>query len=292
MTKLIVGCGYLGKRVARAWRGEGDHVVAMTRSHARAALLASEGLRPLVADLLQPETLVDLPKAATILFAVARDPDSTIPAHSLYVDGLQNLIGALPSPPDRFIMISTTGVYGDVAGVKVDETTVCQPRREGGIACLAAEEALRDGPLGARSIILRLGGIYGPGRIPRLAEIRGGHPIAAPRNGRLNLIHVDDAVRVVQAAEQVPPPRLYVVTDNQPPTRGDYLAEIARLLGAPPPSYAPVANSPATQRAGSDKHAASDKLFAELNVSLAYPSYREGLAAILSGAAEDGRADR
>ncbi len=182
-----------------------------------------------------------------------------------------------------FLYISSTGVYGDAVGDWVDEDTPCLPLRDGGKACLAAEEALAAHPLGADSVVLRLAGIYGPGRIPRADALRKGEPIDAPAEGYLNLIHVDDAARTVLAVEQaVAPPRTYCVADGRPPLRRDYYAELARLFGAPAPRFvAPAADSPAAARAAADKRISNARLLREIGVEFQYPSYREGLAAIV-----------
>src|SRR6185295_9839042 len=181
--------------------------------------------------------------------------------------------------------ISSTGVYGTAAGDFVDEETPPQPARDGGKASLAAEQVLREHFHGSRGIILRLAGIYGPGRIPRAADLQGGRPIDAPAEGWLNLIHVDDAARIVLLADQrAEVPSLYCVSDNSPVQRGDYYRELARLLSAPEPRFVPAdANSPASLRAGSDKRVRPAKLFRDLAPQLLYPSYHEGLAAIIAG---------
>jgi nucleoside-diphosphate-sugar epimerase len=172
----------------------------------------------------------------------------------------------------------------------VDEQTPPDPQRDGGKASLAAEEVMRRSRLGPRSAILRLAGIYGPGRIPYLDKLRAGEPIAAPSAGWLNLIHVEDAARIVVAAdawlaarETANGPHVFNVSDGTPVVRGDYYAEAARLIGAPPPTFtAPPADSPAALRAGANRQIRNDKMLRELGVSLRYPSYREGLAAILN----------
>ena len=114
--------------------------------------------------------------------------------------------------------------------------------------------------------------------------LAGWPPIDAPSGGWLNLIHVDDAARIVLLAEQqTQPPKLYVVSDGQPVVRGDYYRELARLLPAPPPRFVePPAGSPARERAASDKRVNPRRMFAELAPALVFPSYREGLAQIVS----------
>ncbi len=282
MSKLIFGCGYLGRRVARRWLTAGHEVFAVTRTRVRADELATLDIRPLVMDIMRPETLAALPTAETVLYAIGYDASQGRSMHEVYVSGLKNVLDALPDATGRLIYISSTGVYGDSAGEWVDEDTRCQPQREGGRACLAAEEALAAHRFGEKSVVLRLAGIYGPGRIPRNDLLLAGDAIPAPARGYLNLIQVDDAAAVVLAAERVSAPRVYVVSDGNPVSRREYYAELARLADAPPPRFVePPPAAPASQRAAEDKRASNARLLSELNVRLAYPTYREGLAAAL-----------
>jgi nucleoside-diphosphate-sugar epimerase len=290
MTKLIFGCGYLGQRVAARWRSAGHDVAVVTRSHERAERLQRDGYTALVADVTRPETLVNLPGAETVLFAVGFDGASGAPGQTIeavYAGGLQNVLAALPSGVGRLIYISTTGVYGPAGGEWVDEATPPDPRRDGGRASLAAEQALAAHTLGARSVILRLAGIYGPNRVPFIHELRAGQPIPAVAHGYLNLIHVDDAADIVVASDAVPPfedgPRIYCVSDGQPVDRGAFYSEVARQIGVPPPRFVePDPNSPRTARAESNRRVRNDCMLAELHVTLAYPDYRAGLGAILN----------
>jgi nucleoside-diphosphate-sugar epimerase len=285
MARLIFGCGYLGLRVARRWRDAGERVYVATRSPARAAALLAEGFAPLVADVTRPDSLADLPAAETALFAVGHDRAAGRSIEEVYVNGLKNVLDSLPAATGRVLYISTTGVYGDSAGDWVDEDSPCEPTRPGGKASLAAEESLWRHPLGARGIVLRLAGIYGPGRIPNQAPLLAGEPIAVPIEGFLNLIHVDDAASAVLAAATVDAelPRTYLISDGRPVRRGEYYAELARLLRAPAPRFAePPASDPRATRAAADKRIDNSRMLAELRVSLVYPSYGEGLAAIVA----------
>ncbi len=292
VAKLIVGCGYLGLRVARLWQEAGEQVWVLTRSADKAQLLGREGLFPVVADILNIRDLSPslLPAAgvSTILYSVGYDRQSPQPIEQVYAGGLANLLGcavfnSAGSQTCRWIYISSTGVYGKAAGEFVDEETPPQPARDGGKASLAAEQVLKAHPHGSRGIILRLAGIYGPGRIPRSADLQAGLPIDAPATGWLNLIHVDDAARIILLADKrAQVPNLYCVSDGSPVQRADYYRELARLLGAPEPQFLPPdPNSPAALRAGSDKRIRPDKIFRELGPKLLYPSYREGLKAII-----------
>lgn len=281
--KLIFGCGYLGLRVAELWQQAGDTVYAVTRSADRAAEFRDRGLVPIIADICRPDSLGDLPRVDTVLFAVGYDRSSAQTIAQVYVGGLTNTLQALSESVQKFIYTSSTGVYGQADGCWVDETDVCHPTRPGGVACIEAERALLDHPLGRRSVILRLAGIYGPGRIPRVKQLQSGQAIAAPSEGYLNLIHVDDAARVVLAAEaRAPGGAVYCVSDGQPVVRREYYERLARLTGSPPPTFAPPPpDSPASQRAGSSKRVRNERMLRDLHVRLVYPSYREGLAAIV-----------
>jgi nucleoside-diphosphate-sugar epimerase len=300
-VKIVVGCGYLGLRVARLWRDAGKPVVAVTRSPARAAEFASERMGSANADVTDVRSLEaelgPLGKLSKLglavesaLYAVGYDRTSGADIHTVYAKGLENVLAALPPGVTQVIYISTTGVYGSAGGDWVDETTPPAPHREGGKASLAAEEVLRRHSFGSRSAILRLAGIYGPGRIPYLDQLRAGEPLPVPTAGWLNLIHVDDAAQVVVAADAWlqsrgadDGPHVFCVSDGSPVRRADYYAEVARLIGAPAPTFcAPPKDSPAAARASSDRRVSNEKLMRTLGLELQFPSYREGLAAILA----------
>ena len=141
-------------------------------------------------------------------------------------------LDALPAETGKFVYVGSTGVYGQSRGEWVNELSPCDPTRAGGRACLAAEQQLAAHPLGRRAIILRMAGLYGPGRIPLAAELRRAEPLAVPRDGYLNLIHIDDAAAVVLAAdERAVSPRTYVVSDGASVQRQAYYTALAELLG-------------------------------------------------------------
>lgn len=284
MTKLIFGCGYLGRRVAARWLSAGHRVLAVTRSAERAGEFVRAGIEPLLGDVTSPGLGWDLPPLDTVLWAVGYDRRAGVPMSDVYVEGFRRGLDCLPADTGRIIYISSTGVFGQDDGQWVDERSVCEPTREGGRACLEAERYLAHHPLGQRAIILRLAGIYGPGRLPRRQELLGDQPLAVPTGGFLNLIHVDDAVQVVLAAEsRAEPPELFLVADGAPVVRADYFRELARLLGVESPRFErPAADDPRAVRALGDKRISNRKLRERLGIELRYPSYRQGLAASLA----------
>jgi len=284
MPKLVIGCGYLGQRVAQQWRQAGQEVWTLVRTEAHAEALRRAGFRTLLADVTQPASLAALPACDTALFSVGDNPRSGGSRRAVYVDGLANVLKALPPDVERVIHISSTGVYGQTEGQWIDESTPCRPRREGGAAFLAAEQLLAGHAWASRAITLRLAGLYGPGRIPLKADLLAGRPIAVPAHVYLNLIHVDDAATVVLAAEHARTPALFNVSDGQPVLRRDYYRCLAELLHVAGVAFVdPPPGAPISPRSDSNKRIGNARLTAELGVTLQYPSYREGLAAIVAG---------
>ncbi len=279
---LIVGCGYLGRRAARRWVEQRQVVCALTRSAQRADELRQIGVQPIVGDVLDRRALAALPQADQVLYAVGYDRLSGSTMREVYVQGLANVLDAIAmrDATSRVLYISSTGVYGHHAGNWVDEHTPCQPQRQGGRVCLEAEQVLERHPLARRSIVLRLAGIYGPGRIPRRDQLASGRPIAAEPDVWLNLIHVDDAVRIVDAVRQCETrERLYLVSDGCPVLRRTFYEELSRQLGVRPPCFAEAEDE---RRSGATSRRISNRrLMNELRLPLQFPSYREGLAAIL-----------
>lgn len=285
MAKLIFGCGYLGTRVAELWLQNGETVRALTRSEGRAGELRQRGIDAQVGQLLQPETWpADLfADIDTVLFSVGFDHSTGGRIEDVYVAGLRNVLAKCPKWVERVIYISSTGVYGPCPGEIVTEETACRPQRPGGKASLAAEVFLRLSPFGDRGVVLRLAGIYGPDRIPRIRDVQVGKTITAHAEGYLNLIHRDDAAAVVVAVSQQPPFSATLnVCDGQPVPRREFYREIARLLNVPEPTFSEPTPEELQQIRGSDKQVSAAKLQETLAVTWRYPSYREGLAAIVT----------
>jgi nucleoside-diphosphate-sugar epimerase len=280
--RLIFGCGYLGSRVAALWQAAGDEVWAVTRSWQRAGEFAERGLHPVIADVMNVPSLRDLPTADTVLYAVGLDRQSGRSMREVYVDGPRHVLDALPSETKRVIYISSTGVYGQDDGSWVNEDSPCEPKRENGRVCLEAEDLLRAHAMGKRAVLLRLAGIYGPGRMPNADALLAGEPIAVSPEGLLNLIHVDDAASIVQAVADHPEPAdLYTVSDGQPALRREYYAEAARLLGAPLPRFATPDDPANRAERAANRRISNRRLMRDLGLKLRYPSYKEGLAASL-----------
>jgi len=272
---MIIGCGYLGRRVATLWHAQGRQVFAVTRrpsSESRAT--------PLVCDVLDPSSLRNLPAVDTVLYAIGFDRTSGASMRAVYVDGLANVLAHLPAPK-RFIYISSSSVYGQTDGGWVDETSQTVPMEESGRIVLDAERALR-----ARlpeAIVLRFAGIYGPGRLLRRASIEKGEPIVGDADRWLNLIHVEDGAAAILAAEaNGEPGATYNVCDDHPVRRRYFYATLARRLGAPEPVFmAPPPGQPIPPHELTHRRINNRRMKAGLHVRLRYPDYDQGLQVAL-----------
>lgn len=185
--------------------------------------------------------------------------------------------------------LSTTAVYGDRRGDWVDETTPIAPTSERGTWRAEAEaqwQRVPDLPLH----IFRLAGIYGPGRGP-FAKLMAGKARRIVKPGQVfSRIHVDDIAQALLASIDAPNPgAIYNLCDDDPAPPQDVLGHAAELLGLPVPAEVPFDEAGMTPMArsfyGENKRVRNQRIKDELGVQLLYPSYREGLCAVL--AAED-----
>jgi nucleoside-diphosphate-sugar epimerase len=191
--------------------------------------------------------------------------------------------------PKALVYLSTVGVYGDHGGAWVDETSECRPISQRSKQRLAAEAAWRRfaTETGVPVTILRLAGIYGPGRGP-FEKIRHGTARRIIRFGQVfNRIHVDDVASIVEAAFGRRADGIFNGVDDEPAPPEDVLTFAAALLGLPPPPEQAFEAAELSEMArsfyGENKRVLNKRIKRDLSVRLAFPSYREGLCA-LSGA--------
>ncbi|WP_439543291.1 SDR family oxidoreductase [Hyphomicrobium sp.] len=186
--------------------------------------------------------------------------------------------------------LSTVGVYGDFGGAWVDEDTPPRPGSERTVRRLAAETAWRDfGATHDRAVrIFRLAGIYGPGR-SAIDDLFAGTARRIVKPGQVfNRIHVEDIAAVLEtAAANKGAHAVYNVADNEPAPPQDVVAYAASLIGKDPPPETPFETAALSPMGFSfyseNRRVRNARLRDDLGVHLAYPSYREGLAAILAG---------
>ena len=285
--RLVVGCGYLGERVARRWVDAGFRVIATTRREARAAELRERGITPAVVDVTVAEPgwaklFADAGVPETVFWGVGFDRAAGATPRDVHGDGLRRLLDALATArpagsTTRVILSSSTGVWGDEGGGAVDESTPPNPSREAGRVLVEAESLLAAHPAGPGTA-LRFAGLYGPGRLPRVADLKAGLPIAADPDSWLNLIHVDDAAEVVCTVADAASPRgLYVVADGHPVRRRDWYGTLAKLTGSPEPRWDTAAPRPR----GADKRIDPTLLFRDLGFRPIHPNPLVALAGLV-----------
>jgi len=229
---LIAGAGYTGRRVARHLLQHGAAVHCLTGSTASAAALAEVGIAATAVDLDATGSLPRLPDGPLrVLYLVP-------PAEGEGDPRLTRLLSALPRQPERFVLASTSGVYGDCAGDLVDEERPPAPSTERARRRVAAETTLRHwaDENGVSWAILRIAGIYGPGRLP-LEAIRSGQPVIREEDASPgNRIHVDDLARVCAAAlEPAAPGGIYNVADGSGESSGAFFRRVAEAAALPAP---------------------------------------------------------
>ena len=272
-TLLSIGHGYSAQALARRLLPQGWQIIGTTRTEAGAKALRATGIDALV----WPEADLSgaLAKATHLLTSVAPgDSDPVLQAIGPQIAGSAlKWVGYL----------STTAVYGHHNGDWVDETTPLAPTTARGAARVQAEADWT--ALGLPLHIFRLAGIYGPGRGP-FEKVRDGTARRIHKAGQVfSRIHVDDIARVLHAALLRPHPGVYNVCDDDPASPEDILGLAADMLGLPPPPIVPYEQAEMTPMARSfyaeNKRVRNDRIKTVLGVTLDYPTYREGLAAIL-----------
>lgn len=272
---LSLGYGYSAQAVGAAVLARGGRVIGTTRSAAKAAAFRAQGITPLVWPIdLQPAL-----SAATHILCSAAPDDAGDPFLAVARDQIVACRAAWVG------YLSTTGVYGDHQGEWVDETTPVNPGSVRAEQRVLAERQWQ--ATGLPVHIFRLAGIYGPGRGP-FEKVRDGTARRILKQGQVfSRIHVADITQVVLASMMMQKPgTIYNVCDDDPAPPEDVLSHAAALLGLPEPPGIPYDQAEMTPMARSfyaeSKRVRNDRMKRDLGVTLRYPTYREGLAALLN----------
>ena len=289
MRLFAFGLGYCAR--AAIARGRGVEASGTVRSAEAAVALRREGIEAFAFDgaRFDPALLEALAHADVLLVSAAPGPSGD-PALARFAEA----IAAAPGLK-RILYLSTIGVYGDWGGAWIDETSETRATAPRGLWRLAAEAAWqRHGA--ARGVpvdILRLAGIYGPGR-NSLVKLREGDARRIVKPGQVfNRIHVEDIAAVIwRLIEAGGPGGVWNLADEEPATPQDVVAYAANLLGIEPPPEEPFGGARLSEMAasfyGDNKRIRIDKLKRELGYAPLYPTYREGLRALAANG--EGRA--
>jgi nucleoside-diphosphate-sugar epimerase len=287
---FIAGCGYIGKRVARLMREDGAEVTCLVRSAEHAEKLGAEQFTTIACGLDDPAEIPPLDVAGSMLFYFVPPPGG---GHSDL--RARNFCNALndAAPPVRIIYISATSVYSATDGSVVTETSPTEPLSAMGKRRLDAEQAFL--AYGARAgvpvIILRVSGIYGPGRLP-LTQIRQGQPLLrAEEAGPSNRIHADDLAGICRtAAEKGAGGEVFNVSDGHPTSMTDYFNAVADILGEPRQPQVPLETARSVMTplmfayVSESRIVDSSRMRDKLGIMLRYPTLSEGLKASLGPA--------
>jgi len=277
---LIAGCGDVGTELGVRLTQDG-HTVWGLRRHCD-TLPSSFHAFP--ADLTKPETLSALPPALDVVFYTAAPSSSSVDNYrATYVDGIRHLLTALATQGhnvQRFIFTSSTGVYAQEAGEWVDETSPTEPIHFSGRELLVGEQVVLNSSFPAT--VVRLAGIYGPGRTRLIDSVRKGTAVCTDGPPvYTNRIHRDDCAGVLQHVMQLTQPdRLYLAVDHEPADQCVVLGWIALQLGLPPPREETATDAQAGLHR-SNKRCRNTQLI-ETGYVFHYPTFREGYQALLT----------
>jgi nucleoside-diphosphate-sugar epimerase len=280
---LIAGCGYVGEALARRLVERGDEVFGLRRDPST----LDPRIRGLAADVTSPGSLAGLPRVDAVVYAVSAGGRHEGAYRGAYVEGVKNVCDALergPGLPDRTIFVSSTAVYAQDDDSWVDESSEAAPTRATAKLLLEAESAMGRAP---DAKILRLSGIYGPGRHHLIRTVDEGQRLE--HDPFSNRIHRDDAAAALEILLETDDARdLFIGTDDVPARLSEVRAYIAELLAGERPDWTRRDDgetvSTAAGRGGSKR--LSNARLRSLGFVPAFPSYRDGYPAIVRGYVE------
>ncbi len=279
MRIFVAGLGFCGQEIARRLTVAGHEVWGLNRS----GRTAGDGGRVIAGNVLDAGGLAalgEVPPVDLMISALSGTGQSDPSAYRrVYVEGPSRIADGLAWRGSRRLwFLGSTGVYGGADGEWVDEETPPEPSHRAGEVQLEAEAALRNA--GEETCVLRLSGLYGPGRTRLIRQALRMRPYLKPEIWS-NQIHRDDVAGVVGflAGREVPPPPLLLVSDDCPALRREIFDWIRGETGLPDGCYDEEHPGRATRARGCKR--VSNARLRALGTPLLYPDYRSGLAPFL-----------
>lgn len=289
MRVLILGYGYIGSALASRLAKAGHEVVAVRRGYG--ALPSAATSKPMVnvvqGDITEPASLKKIPSGFDwVVNCVASSGGGAEEYRRTYLAGMRNVLDLLKShPPQNFVYTSSTSVYGQNDGSWVDENSPTEPEAETAKVLLATESVLREADKhGFQGVVIRVSGIYGPGRGYWLRQfVIGDARLDGDGSRFLNMIHRDDVVSAIVAALQFGAPgQIYNVTDDYPVSQRELFAWLAETLNKPMPAETRERSEDARKRGATNKRISNGRLRTELKCDLTFPTFKEGFQQILT----------
>jgi nucleoside-diphosphate-sugar epimerase len=297
MRVLIVGCGYVGLPLGAELVKQGHEVFGVRRTNTAEAELKAGGIHPLVADITRSEDLATLPAPFDwVVNTVSSTKGGVDEYRRVYLDGTRNLIEWLSaSPPKKFVYTSSTSVYGQTDGSPVKETSATEPSSETSRILVETEKLLLTAALQKKlpAVILRVAGIYGPGRGYFFQKFLKDEAKIAGKGERLiNMIHRDDLVGVIIAAlRNGRAGEIYNAVDDEPVAQIHFFRWLSETLGKWMPPFAAEDGSGDRKRGVTNKKVSNRRLKMELGYAFKYPTFRQGYTAEIMRLERDGKLD-
>jgi nucleoside-diphosphate-sugar epimerase len=301
MRVLIVGCGYVGLPLGVELIRLGHEVFGVTRTGQRSAELEQAGIKPLVADVSDRESLNQLPSGFdwVVNTTASTKGGGVADYEQVYLQGTRNLIDWLSaSMPKKFVYTSSTSVYGQMDGSLVKEGSLTHPASETAKVLVQTENELLAAVQSKKfpGVILRVAGIYGPGRGHLFQQYLAGHAkldrgdrptISGDANRLMNMIHRNDVVGcVVAALKNGRAGEIYNAVDDEPIAQLHFIRWLSETLGYYMPEF--VAEPMERKRAATQKKVLNRKLKMELGYQFKYPNFRQGYTAEVQRLQDEG----
>ena len=285
MRVLIVGCGYVGLPLGVELVRQGHTVFGLRRSAAAEVQLRAAGIEPLSGDITQPATLAALPgEFDWVVNCVASGGGDAASYRQIYLQGTANLLAWLaPHPPKKFVYTSSTSVYGQNDGSAIKETSPAEPDAETAQVLVETEKLLLAAHAEKRvpAVILRVAGIYGPGRGYAFKQfLKNEARIEGDGSRVMNMIHRDDLIGcIIAALKSGRPGEIYNAVDDEPVTQAHFFQWLAATLGKYPPASVPEDPAASRKRGVTNKRVSNRKLKMEIGWPFLYPNFRIGYSA-------------
>ena len=272
---LVIGCGFIGAQLLRVLQRSGWNATGITLSESSADVLRSEGLQVVAADLRSSDLGVLTENNPSIVIHCASSGRGGPSAYrEVFLETTRRLIEEASF--EHLIFTSSTSVYAQTDGSIVTETEPAKPERETGKILRETEELV----LGHHGTVLRLAGIYGPGRCDPLEKLLSGEAVMEGDGERIiNSIHRDDAVSAYCLAAGHLSQGIFNVADNAAVTQLEWFQWACVRLGRPLPPFVPRALN--RKRAWTSKRVSNAKL-RSMGWSPEYPSFREGVEELIN----------
>lgn len=293
MRALIIGCGYVGMELGARLVKMGHEVWGVRRGEDSAEELEAHGIKPLALDITEGSEWSKIPGGFDwVVNLVSSGKGGLEEYRQVYLGGNRNLTAwARSNPVKKIVYSSSTSVYAQKDGSAVKETSPAEPATETSQVLLEAEKLLLETAPELPTVVLRVAGIYGPGRGHLFKQYLANEAKIPGKGDRIiNMIHRDDlADAIIAALKNGRPGEIYNVTDDEPVSLLAFYRWLAETLGKWMPPFTADEQEPERKRAITSKKIQNRKLKIELGVQLKYPTFRQGYTAEIKRLEDSGQ---